>query len=95
MKKQRAVLTVTTPVSTLKRAFRKLYPDKTAQELLPLWLKFWGGIAQKQSTKLGYMKAAESVPASPVDAEEPLDPQLLATALKDLEIAKLEREGDA
>jgi hypothetical protein len=89
MTKKRAVLTVTVRASTLKRAFLKLFPGKTAQEMYPHWLKFWGNLSHSDFTTVQYV-----TPESPVEADGPLDPALLAAALKDLEAARLEREGE-
>ena len=38
------VTMVTVSARDLKKAFRQVFPEKTAQDVYPLWLRFWAGM---------------------------------------------------
>jgi hypothetical protein len=42
--RERSVTMVAISASALKTAFRKTFPDKSAKELWPLWVRFWASI---------------------------------------------------
>lgn len=60
---------VTITVGALERAFRKAFPDKSAQELYPLWLQFYAAIHRDGTVEPPKPKPVEAPVEVPPEAD--------------------------
>lgn len=62
------VVMVTVSARDLKRAFRKVFPDKPIGEVAPLWARFWAGmVLAARVEKVDSNESEDEQSVDPVD----------------------------